>query len=379
MGETVNADVVIVGAGITGALVAERLTRNGLSVALIDRHAPATGSTLASTAMLQWESDASLLELEDRFGFEAAARLCRQNVEGLMLIGRLAAELGIDCGFTPKGSIYLAGDKLDAVSLKEEQKLRRRVGVQSRFLEADELAARGVKGTGGLFSPHAAAADPVALAEGVLQAAVVRGALVISPALATDYERERDWVCVRTREGAAVRGRWLVLASGYEMPEFVKAPGHSIVSSWAVAIEPLSGEIGDMDALLWEASDPYLYARAGPGGRVIAGGEDVDTDDAASRDAMTQQKASAIMRKLGERMPALAGLEAELAWGGFFGETEDSLPLIGPAPGYPRCLAAFGYGGNGITYSAFAAEMLAGEIAGHRHPNAQFYALDRAG
>ena len=56
---TIETDIVIVGAGITGAFLAERLTRNGARVALIDRHAPATGSTAASTAMLLWELDAS--------------------------------------------------------------------------------------------------------------------------------------------------------------------------------------------------------------------------------------------------------------------------------------------------------------------------------
>ena len=57
---------------------------------------------------------------------------------------------------------------------------------------------------------------------------------------------------------------------------------------------------------------------------------------------------------------------AETAWSGVFGTTADGLPLIGPVPDHPRILAAYGYGGNGITFGFLAAELIAGLIGG-RH------------
>ena len=55
-----RCEVLVVGAGITGALVAERLTREGRDVVVVDRETPTQGSTLASTAMLLWEIDRPL-------------------------------------------------------------------------------------------------------------------------------------------------------------------------------------------------------------------------------------------------------------------------------------------------------------------------------
>ena len=49
MGENLRCDALIVGAGITGSLVAERLTRQGLDVVIVDREFPGHGSTAAST------------------------------------------------------------------------------------------------------------------------------------------------------------------------------------------------------------------------------------------------------------------------------------------------------------------------------------------
>jgi len=72
--ESFRCDVLIVGAGITAALVAERLTRQGRQVVVIDRELPSLGSTVASTAMLLWEIDRPLLELTQLYGFEKAIR-----------------------------------------------------------------------------------------------------------------------------------------------------------------------------------------------------------------------------------------------------------------------------------------------------------------
>ena len=63
--ENLKCDALIVGAGITGSLVAERLTRQGLDVIIIDREWPGRGSTAASTSMLLWEIDRSLTQLTE--------------------------------------------------------------------------------------------------------------------------------------------------------------------------------------------------------------------------------------------------------------------------------------------------------------------------
>ncbi|RYG32271.1 MAG: FAD-binding oxidoreductase, partial [Burkholderiales bacterium] len=93
--------------------------------------------------------------------------------------------------------------------------------------------------------------------------------------------------------------------------------------------------------------------------------------------AMTSQKIQALLAKAAERCPGLAGVEAHYAWSGVFGETEDSLPMIGWVPGTPRTLAAYGYGGNGITFSALAADLLEAELEGQPDRDAPLFALDR--
>ena len=65
------------------------------------------------------------------------------------------------------------------------------------------------------------------------------------------------------------------------------------------------------------------------------------------------------------------------AWAGCFGESSTGLPAIGRIPGAARCFAVMGYGGNGITFSAIAAQLIQREILGLRDPDAELFALPR--
>ncbi len=74
-----RCDVAIIGAGIMGAILAERLSAEGHKVALLDRRPPAHGSTAASTAQIMWAMDVPLRDLALSIG-EAEARRRWQRI-----------------------------------------------------------------------------------------------------------------------------------------------------------------------------------------------------------------------------------------------------------------------------------------------------------
>ena len=82
-------------------------------------------------------------------------------------IGGLVNELGIQADFSMRPSLYLAGDRLDAAGLREERRLREAMGIETRFLDAGELARRGFVGEGAQMKDGTAIkADLVVLATG---------------------------------------------------------------------------------------------------------------------------------------------------------------------------------------------------------------------
>ena len=53
---------------------------------------------------------------------------------------------------------------------------------------------------------------------------------------------------------------------------------------------------------------------------------------------------------------------AVISWTGSFGSSPNGMPTIGAIPGYPRCYAVMGYGGNGITFSMLASKLITAAV-----------------
>lgn len=371
-------DVLIVGCGITGALMAEQLTRQGCDVVIVDRELPGGGSTAASTSMLLWEIDRSLRELTGLYGFERAARAYRASLQAVHGLKTLVEQLALPCEMRDKTSLYLAaGDS--SRDLVEEHALRQRAGLPGAYLDHQMLLSEfEIARAGAIVSPGSADADPMQLASGLLNVAVSRGARLYE-AEAVAFDSASDAVGVQITGGGTIEARHVVLATGYVMPDIVHATVQKPSSSWAIATVPQPDNIWKDAALIWEDSKDYLYARTTVAGRIIIGGEDSDEIVAPeARDALIAPKARTLTDKLAALWPR-ARPEIEFRWAGTFDTTSDGLPLIGPVPGARGVYAAYGYGGNGITFSYLAAQLIGGLIGGSHSPLLEDFALERDG
>ncbi len=371
-----KCDALIVGGGITGSLMAERLTRQGLDVIVIDRELPGKGSTTASTSMLLWEIDRTLGQLTQAYGFERASRAYRASLDAVTGLKSLVRQLGLPCEMRDKNSLYLAaGDT--GKELLTEHHLRERAGLPGNFLDHPMLLdAFGITRAAAIVSPGAADADPVQLSRGLLRTAVARGArLYQGEAIA--YDAASRAVNVQLNNGCEIEARSVVLATGYVMPAIIRSTAHSVSSSWAIATRPQPHNIWNGGALIWEDSEKYLYARTTVAGRIIIGGEDSDeVIEPEARDRLIPRKEALLTDKLTALWPP-ADTDIEFRWAGTFDTTRDGLPLIGPVPGANGIYAAYGYGGNGITFSFLAAQLIGDLIAGSSSPLLSDFALDR--
>src|SRR5690349_19945760 len=72
--QSVDCDIAIIGAGITAALVADALIATGKRIVALDSRDVAQGSTSASTALLQFEIDTHIVDLEPLLGAKPSIR-----------------------------------------------------------------------------------------------------------------------------------------------------------------------------------------------------------------------------------------------------------------------------------------------------------------
>jgi glycine/D-amino acid oxidase-like deaminating enzyme len=374
-----RADVLVIGAGITGALVAERLSAAGADVVVVDRRDVGSGSTAATTGLLQYETDTSLMELAGKRGLEVAVRAYRLGLDAIDDIEQLTEDVGDPCGFSRRPSVYLASSGQDAGTLEAECALRRAHGFDVEWLTPDALRERyGLAGAaGGIGSVGNAQIDAYRFTHAMFAAAARRGTRVYDRTEVSTIHHRPDGVVAETNRGGCIEARRVVWAAGYEAVQETQRRVGQLHSTWALVSEPLADRGAWADgALLWETARPYLYARLTDDERVMVGGEDQPLGWWHQSERRLRRKRERLLERFSEWFPDLK-LEVAYSWAGSFSTTSDGLPYIGETPEHPHAWLALGYGGNGITFSMIAANLIRDAWLERTNPDAQLFRFDR--
>jgi len=369
-----RCDVAVIGAGVTGALLALALAERGIDTLVLERGRAAGGSTAASTALLLVETDAELAELACRWGLTRAVAVWRAGERAIDHLERLADQLGNDVGFERQDTLYLASDRTAWRRLAVEAILRRVSGFEAQPMAASELRELGLEAPGALRG-RGAVVDPVRLCRKALAAAVRRGVVVHERTPVAEITDQTDGCRLTSTFGPRIRARRVVVAAGYSAAELLGMRLGRLRTTYVVATEPVPVAAWPHRTLVWETARPYLYARSIDGDRLMIGGAD-SAFSGDHRDPGRRRRFDRIARRAARLAPR-ARITMASTWAGTFGDSEDGLPYVGPVPGRPRLRAALGFGGNGITFAAIAARLLAAGLCGERDDDLDLFALDR--
>jgi glycine/D-amino acid oxidase-like deaminating enzyme len=378
--QDLDVEVAVLGAGITGALVAYLLAKQGVKVAVLDKRESGWGSTSASTGLLQYEIDTNLYELKEMVGEANAVRAYKLGVEAIDAIGQVVAEVGAKEEFQRRPSLYVARRRQDEKTLEKEFAARAACGLRVRYLKQRTLESEfGVRARAAIVSEDGAQVDPYHLAHELLVESIKRGAEVYDRTEVKQIKSTRRGVLLTTDRGVKVKAKKIVFASGYETQNYLKQQVAELKSTYALVSEPVAREEskGRVNYLLWEAARPYFYLRTTGDGRLIMGGADEPFRDPERRDRLIARKTAALLKSYAKFYPGQPVPEVAFAWAGTFGETKDGLAYIGESPEIANAYFALGYGGNGITYSMIAARIIADLYRGVGNADACLFRFER--
>ncbi len=376
--QNINTDIVIMGAGISGALVAWECCQAGLQVAVVDRRHAGTGSTSASTALLQYEIDTPLHKLVHLVGKKHATKsylLCRDAIYRLQDICRQLPDTGL---FAPKPSLQYASYKKHVSDLREEYRLRKEAGIELQWLEEEDISARfGFTRPAGLLSRDGAEADAYRITHNVLKACCQKGLQVYDNTEITRIQHRKRSVCLETGNGYKISARKLVIACGYESQQYIPRKVQELHSTYAIASEPFAQkDFWYRNALIWETATPYLYLRTTSDNRIIIGGRDIEFTNPLKRDRMLSAKSRELEKAAKKLFPSIP-FKTDFAWAGNFAGTKDGLPYIGTIPQRPHTWFSLGFGGNGITFSIIGAAIIRDALLGKKNRDAEIFSFDR--
>lgn len=373
----ISCEVAILGGGITGALIAHRLVQQGVDTVLLDKRPLGTGSTAASTGLLQYEVDTPLADLVVQVGRDRAVRAYRRGRQAIDDIEQLVAELGSPCGFSRRDSLYFASHFWHRRRLRREYECRREHGFDVDWLDRRALGERtSIRARAAIVSHGDGQINPYRLTQALLARAQHGGLRCYSRTEATSIDESQVPVRLATPSGTVAAER-VVYATGYDSQRFLQHEPGSLHCTFAVVSQPLESLAGWPDGVLvWETARPYFYARLSDDGRAIIGGADTSFASDHKRDALIERKAGQLARRFRRLFPQIP-FQPEFAWAGTFGESRDGLAYIGQPPGRPRAYFALGYGGNGITFSAIASRLICDLYLGRPNDDAAVFGFDR--
>ena len=377
--ELVECEVLVIGGGVTGSLIAHQMVKDGYETVLIDRREIGNGSTSATTSMLQYEIDVPLYELIDQIGEEGAVKAykaCSQSIEDL---DKITQELNSEAGFERKESLYYASKKKDVSWLKKEFEARKNAGFNIKWIEKEEILERyEFENTfGGILSSQGASVDAFHLAHELLAFNSKKGLRVYDKTEMDSVEVKKGFNLVTTKTGQKIKAQKIIYAIGYESAHLIKEKFVDLKSTFAMVSEiDEKGSEKLNNTLFWNTSDPYLYMRTTSDGRVLIGGGDEDFRDPEKRDAMIDKKEKEILGDLKDLLPNYH-FYTDFTWAGTFGETKDGLPYIGEHEDFPNSYFVLGFGGNGITFSVTGMEMASAFMKNKNHPLTEYFKFGR--
>lgn len=372
-----RCEVAVVGAGITGVLLADQLSLIGVDTILLDRETIGTGSTAASTGLLQYEIDTPLVDLIRMVGEHRAVHAYRRGLEAIDELESLISELDENCDFARRSTLCLASEHADLTELRDEADCRRHFDFDVDFLEGALFRdAFAINAPGGLVSRGDGEVNPYRLTQSLAARASRNGGRLFERADIAQIVEHARGVTLSASAGR-IEAQAAVLATGYSASPLLPRNIARLQTTYAVASEPISAPEGWSNrCLIWETARPYFYARQTADNRLLIGGEDTDSADDHEDPAFLRRKAERLEGRFKELFPG-ALFRPQFIWGGTFAETADGLPFIGPRHPQSRVYFALGYGGNGITFSMIAASLIRDLFLGRPSNDAAVFGFSR--
>lgn len=360
----VDADVCIVGAGVTGLSAAIELRQLGFSVVVIEAKTIGFGASGRNGGHVSVGQRRGQKILEEWFGLAKAQELWKVGLESVSLVERLISQFQIECELK-RGSLFLAASPRLTDSLKAEvEHLQRYYDHHSiSYLSHNEVqfetSAQGV--ADGIKDTRALHLHPLKYVQGLALVARTLGAVVYENTPLRNIARCSDKLILETPEGN-VSAHYLILACNAYLDQLNPKIGSSImpINNFMIATEPLNQDtalsITRSDLALSDSQFVVNYWKLSADKRLLFGGGET------YRERFPDDIAKFVRPYLLNRHPELAHIKITHAWGGRLAITRNRLPHVGQLN--EQIFFAQGFSGHGLSMGTYSGCAIARAIGG---------------
>jgi gamma-glutamylputrescine oxidase len=362
-----EADVVIVGGGLTGCLAACLFARAGVPVVLLEAERIGDRAALDAGWLLETPGP-DFVALQAALGLKDARRAFEASRKAALEVAAFLRRLGPKLAPEPRESLVIAATAEEAAALERERAARVAAGLDATWLPARRAAAESAADAvrGAHKTRSEGVIDPWQTVRALVDAASATGARLFELSPATRVRHTRTGAQVVTARGT-VRAKAVLLATGSPRPLVAALQRHVRVEhTYVVVTQELPApmrRVVPADAVVRSAGAP-LTAAMTRGGRVVIQGGDQPPVPARLADATLFQRTGQLMYEWSLRHPAVSGIQPAYAWTAPRVTGRDGLPIAGAHRNFPHHLFALGLGATGLAGAWLAARIVLRQYQG---------------
>ncbi|TXK84829.1 FAD-dependent oxidoreductase [Paenibacillus sp. N3.4] len=358
--EDLKADVVVVGAGITGITSAYLLAKRGLKVVVLNAGRIIEGTTGSTTAKITAQHDLIYSEYISHFGEEIARLYYEANNEALQFVKNTVKELGIDCGLTQEDAYMYTSSDAYLKKIEDEYSAYEKLKIPSSYVDTTPLP---YETRGAVIMKDQAQFNPVPFLIRLIQEIVRMGGQIFEQTTVVGSTLEKPSI-VKTKQGPQVVCDYVVTASHFPFNDlrglyFSRLHTERSYVLAARIDKPYPG------GMYLSAEEPKRSLRAlliNGEPAVIIGGEGHKTGQGICTFQYYEH-----LQQFGEETFGLK--EILYRWSAQDVFTLDNMPYIGQQlPNVPNLMIATGFRKWGMTTSIVAAMLNTSLIVGEKSP-----------
>ena len=375
--EDIDTEVIIVGGGVTGSILGYYFSKEGIDSVILEKSRIAHGSTSITTSLLQYELDSNLMSLMESVPSEQVINSYKLGITALKEIEKFINENGNGCNYIKRDTLLYTAKDLEKKEIYEEYKIRKENGFNVKFINEEENPFSFDLKAGLYAIEGGAELDPFKYTHQLLEVATNNGLRVYENTPVIDVKYNEEYVEAITSYNHKVKGKILVLATGYNTELFTDRSFGIKTYTYNIATKPLRDIKGwQNNVLIRDNESRYNYFRTTSDNRIIAGGEDTPfTDNFNPKIAI--EKYNILEQRLKNMFNEINDIKIEYKYCGAFASTKDNLGFIGKDPNKDKLWYALGYGANGILFAILGGLMLPKLYKGEEDEYLKYFKVDR--
>lgn len=358
-----QADVVIIGGGVTGCATAYAFAGAGMKVVLVEAERIGRGRSGSSAGWIADVPGVSFARLEKQYGLRHARRVFQAWRRAALDFKTLIQRLEIKCHLEPAPSVHLAVGTEQVARQAREHKARKAAGLEAPLLDARAIIDEvGIPAGSAIRTRDGAVVDPYRLVVGLAGAAARRGARMFEGSPATQIAFAPRWVDVTTA-GGTIRADRVVVATGTPTPLVKQLQRHCWPDSTYLVLTDripakVRPQLGRRAAVARDSATPAHVVRWVGDDQLLVAGADGARQPERVRAPTIVQRTGQLMYELSIIYPDISGVPPAFGWESPIARTADGLPFIGPHRNLPRHLFAFGDSSQSLTGAYLASRVL---------------------